>query len=130
LKLCLKPRLLSPHPHSNQQVAAVARGPLVYCVEDVDNPWEQDHFRTVLLNTATSLKDENREDIFEDEVITGVRAENAATFLLSTDYNPVTDGPQNRHILENRHETLRFIPYYARANRKGKGMMKVGLRMN
>jgi len=108
----------------------VARGPLVYCVEDVDNPWEQDHFRTVLLNTATSLKDETREDIFGDEVVTGVRAENAASFLLSIDYKPVTDGPQSRQILENKHETLRFIPYYARANRKGKGMMKVGLRMN
>jgi len=101
----------------------------VYCVEDVDNPWVTDHFRTVLLDTTTPLKDENRQDIFEDEVVTGVRAENGANFLFQADYNPITDGPQSRQTLMKRRETLRFIPYYARANRKGKGMMRVGLRI-
>lgn len=129
LKLFLQPRFTSPHPFTNQHVAAVARGPLIYCVEDVDNPWVDDHFKTVLLDTSVLLHDEVRDDIFEDESITGIRAENAASFLLSMEYNPVTDGPQNWKLQERRRETLRFIPYYARANRGGKGMMRVGLRI-
>jgi hypothetical protein len=28
-----------------QPVAYVTRGPIVYCVEDVDHPWEQQHFK-------------------------------------------------------------------------------------
>jgi hypothetical protein len=28
-----------------QPVAYVTRGPIVYCVEDVDNPWANDHFK-------------------------------------------------------------------------------------
>jgi DUF1680 family protein len=129
LKLFLEPRLTSPHPFTNQHVAAVVRGPLVYCVEDVDNPWVDDHFRTVLFDTSVPLDEEVRNDVFEDESIIGIRAENAATFLLSMEYNPVMDGPQNWKLQERRRETLRFVPYYARANRGGKGMMRVGLRI-
>ena len=44
----VEPRLISPHPFVGQ-IAAVARGPIVYCVEDVDNPWVDDHFKVYLL---------------------------------------------------------------------------------
>lgn len=38
-------RYLVPHPYTNQNTVALARGPIVYCVEDVDNPWVKDHFK-------------------------------------------------------------------------------------
>lgn len=131
LSLPLTPRLLSPHPLTNQHTTAVARGPIVYCVEDVDNPWiPDDHFRTVLFDASVPLMEEIRDDIFSDESIVGIKAENSAGLLASPgEYNPVADGPQNWNVLERRKETLRFIPYYARANRAGKGMMRVGLRI-
>lgn len=43
-------RCLVPHPHTNQNTVALARGPLVYCVEDVDNPWVSDHFKVTNFN--------------------------------------------------------------------------------
>ncbi|KAF2093592.1 DUF1680-domain-containing protein [Rhizodiscina lignyota] len=121
LRIPLKPRLLSPHLYTNQRIAAVARGPLVYCAEDVDNPWEADHFKSEL-----------RKDVVEGEEIVGIRAEGAAGFLKVPErYNPSSDGPTDSWSIDKtrRRETLRFVPYYARANREGKAMMRVGLRI-
>ena len=39
------PRLVYSHPKASPRVVSVARGPIVYCAEDVDNPWVQDHFK-------------------------------------------------------------------------------------
>lgn len=41
----LEPRLIASHPLTNEKTVSVARGPVVYCVEDVDNDWVQDHFK-------------------------------------------------------------------------------------
>ena len=41
----LAPRYIAPHPYTNQRTLTLARGPLVYCIEDIDNPWEDNHFR-------------------------------------------------------------------------------------
>lgn len=40
----MKSRILVSHPLTNQNTLTIARGPVVYCVEDFDNPWVQDHF--------------------------------------------------------------------------------------
>lgn len=45
LKIPIKHRLISPHPYANQDVVALARGPIVYCIEDIDNKWVKDHFK-------------------------------------------------------------------------------------
>lgn len=45
LNIPLKPRYITPHPYTNQNIIALARGPIVYCVEDYDNPWVNDHFK-------------------------------------------------------------------------------------
>jgi hypothetical protein len=39
------PRLIKPHPYTNQWVVSVARGPVIYSVEDVDHPWVKDYFK-------------------------------------------------------------------------------------
>lgn len=41
-------RVARPHPLTMQPVAYVTRGPIVYCVEDIDHPWEQNHFKVGL----------------------------------------------------------------------------------
>ncbi|KAJ5827742.1 Six-hairpin glycosidase [Penicillium robsamsonii] len=41
----MQPRVTKPHPLTMQPVAYVTRGPIVYCVEDADHPWEQNHFK-------------------------------------------------------------------------------------
>ena len=45
LTIPLKPRLIASHPLTNQSTIALARGPIIYCVEDVDNDWVMDHFK-------------------------------------------------------------------------------------
>jgi DUF1680 family protein len=41
----MQARIVRPHPLTMQRVAYVTRGPIVYCVEDIDHPWEGDHFK-------------------------------------------------------------------------------------
>ena len=45
LSIPLQPRWVAPHPFTGQDTIALARGPIIYCVEDYDNSWVQDHFR-------------------------------------------------------------------------------------
>lgn len=49
LTIALTPRLVRPHPFSNRDTLCVARGPIVYCVEDKDNTWVTDHFKVIQL---------------------------------------------------------------------------------
>lgn len=156
LNIPMTPRLVRPHPYTNQPVVAVARGPVVYCVEDVDNEWVDDHFKvfpplpplimsahqctlttaditqqSTIFDTSAKLTEETRTDVFEDdEELIGITAEKAAsTISNSGDADPVLGSSTTGEKGEKK--TLRFIPYYARANRadKSKGMMRVGLRV-
>jgi DUF1680 family protein len=52
LRIPFCPRLTSPHPNTKQDIAIVARGPLIYCLEDVDNPLVDDYFKAC--GTASS----------------------------------------------------------------------------
>lgn len=54
LSLPMIPRLMSPHPYTNQDVVAVRKGPLIYCIEDVDNPWVKDHFKVCIPRLAVT----------------------------------------------------------------------------
>lgn len=45
LSIPLKVRPISTRPQTNDPVCGLARGPIMYCVEDVDNPWVNDHFK-------------------------------------------------------------------------------------
>ncbi|KAI5298257.1 hypothetical protein KEM55_003615 [Ascosphaera atra] len=131
----IKPRLLRPHPYTNQPIVAVARGPIVYCVEDVDNTWVKDHFKSVVFDTTSPLLETVAEDLTYDvnnekktEPYIAIVAERAARFL---NIEGIHGYGQSASIaLEKDHrETLRFVPYFARANRGGRGMMRVGLRV-
>lgn len=41
----MQPQVVRPNPLTLQPVAYVRRGPIIYCVEDVDHPWEVNHFK-------------------------------------------------------------------------------------
>lgn len=132
LEIPMFPRLVAPHPYSNQPTVAVARGPLVYCAEDADNAWVDDHFKSVCFDASAKLEVYDRDDVLKHEKIAGIRAVNAVRFLEEEDFNPVV-GFQALSVkdalVEDKVESLELIPYYARANRGGRGMMRVGFRM-
>ena len=45
LKLPMQSRWVAPPLQTGQDIAALARGPVVYCVEDFDNDWAEGHFK-------------------------------------------------------------------------------------
>ena len=129
LNIPLKPRFVAPHPYTNQDVVALARGPLIYCVEDFDNPWVDDHFKSLLINPSGEIT----ENLISDAELGGscitLTAHNAAPFLT------IGDPPGRRIPVVKANvkekpgvERLHFIPYYLRDNRGGRGHMRVGIR--
>ncbi|KAH7360655.1 hypothetical protein BKA65DRAFT_493710 [Rhexocercosporidium sp. MPI-PUGE-AT-0058] len=129
LEIPLKPRFISPHPYTNQDIVALARGPLVYCVEDFDNAWVEDHFKSLVLDPA-SIVDEcqvSASEIGEPYVALTVQG---VPFFLDVGRRHAENGPfgsvayRQTEVIENLH----FIPYALRDNRGGKGHMRVGIR--
>lgn len=115
-----EPRFIAPHPYTNQRTLTLAKGPVVYCVEDVDNSWENNHFKDVVVDDKATITEEERtwkgskymalngcgwKRTFGDWAVDG-RA-------------PVEGKGQNCKMV--------FVPYYLRGNRGGKGHMRVGL---
>ncbi|KAL3419401.1 Non-reducing end beta-L-arabinofuranosidase [Phlyctema vagabunda] len=128
LSIPIKTRFVSPHPYTNQEVVAVARGPLIYCVEDVDNPWVEDHFKTLYFDSTSDITEDYITDSAAKDPYVAVTAHNAAYFLqvngAAQPGLPVSSTSKKRR---GDIEKLVFIPYSLRANRGGKGHMRVGL---
>ena len=112
------PRYLSPHPYTNQRTLTLARGPIVYCVEDVDNEWETNHFKDVVIKTDSPITEERRTDSQTRETYVALRSI-GWTRSLSTSGSHDDDASPPRDLV--------FIPYYYRSNRGGNGQMRVGL---
>lgn len=128
LDIPLKPRFVAPHPHTRQDIVALARGPVLYCVEDFDNPWVDDHFKSLVLDPAAAISEEKSTDIEIGQSYISLVAHNAASFLkVDTHIGPLMPVGQ---IVQNKPgvEMLRFTPYCLRDNRGGKGHMRVGIR--
>ncbi|KAJ4502054.1 hypothetical protein HRR83_000001 [Exophiala dermatitidis] len=172
LHIPIIPRLVSPHPYTNQDILVLARGPIVYCVEDVDNPWVRDHFKSVILDASCCSTMEERAisdpDTNDDYVALVVKNGAAAVFdpaAVKTsptvtvqeldrivygigdkgldgvngvdggrngeDHDGPRRGPQANGVAFSTVQLideLTFVPYYFRANRGGRGQMRVGLR--
>ncbi|KAJ8130593.1 hypothetical protein O1611_g3034 [Lasiodiplodia mahajangana] len=123
-----EPRYISPHPYTNQRTLTLARGPLIYCVEDVDNPWENDHFRNVGISFGSPVSEEEHVIDEMGERYVGLRAVGWVRKVdqwsqgeqgLEPGLSIAAEVPEAKE--------LSFIPYYLRANRGGKGHMRVGL---
>ncbi|EAW07939.1 glycoside hydrolase family 127 protein [Aspergillus clavatus NRRL 1] len=124
----MRPKVLRPNPLTMQPVAYVTRGPIVYCVEDVDNDWEDDHFKRTIFDQDAPLLEEVRST--PDQYV-AIIAQKGVREILDI-------SPWRRQIVAERGSAipitdelkdLCFIPYYLRANRGGKGQMRVGLRV-
>jgi uncharacterized protein len=120
LTLDMSPRFIDAHPRvrENQGCYALARGPIVYCLEGVDNA--QVSGVDVRLLASAGLRAE-----FESELLRGV------TVLRGRGLSPETDdlgslyeSAGQRPNPEERGVDLVAIPYYARANR-GRTWMRV-----
>lgn len=117
------PRYIAPHPYTAQHVLGIARGPIVYCMEDADNPWQQDHFRDVALKKSEPISETaksmaNGEGYIELRTKCWLTKED--TFAGAA--GPVFDATIDRKKLE---KDGVFIPYFLRANRGGNGQMRV-----
>lgn len=131
----LRPRLVAPHPRTSggpRPTLSLARGPLVYCVEDVDNPWEDNHFKDVVLLLSSPLLDEKAatpvrevERECEGERYVALQAQCRRTVVRDGDWHLA--GPSVPAEVDETPVELTFVPYYLRANRGGKGHMRVGL---
>lgn len=146
LSIPMPPRFLSPHPFTLQDTITLARGPLIYCLEDIDNPWATNHFKTLVFNPSRAILSEApRTDESTGETYVVVTASliemldgdvwtSRGSEFVTVEHERVKgSGPGVRveqiKVLEsNVGSELVFIPFYYRANRGGNGMMRTGLR--
>ncbi|KAF7544783.1 hypothetical protein G7Z17_g9679 [Cylindrodendrum hubeiense] len=115
-----EPRYLTPHRYTNQRTLTLARGPIVYCVEDVDNSGEKNHFKDTHLKADSHVSEHKCTDEQTGEEYVTLR---------SVGWNrPGTGGASSASgEVTGEERELNFIPYYFRANRGGEGHMRVGL---
>ena len=84
LTLPIRPRLITPHPYAtNANTITLANGPIVYCVEDVDNTWVTDHFKSVQLdpNCLRDIREEEVKDAKTGDVYTKLTVVKGARIL-------------------------------------------------
>ena len=122
----MKLRFVSPHPHTNQHVVALARGPLIYCLEDADNSWVDDHFKSLAFDPTATVTEDLKTESEIGEPYVALTAHDAGYFL---NLEPLP-GPHSSLDtgVEEAVKVLNFTPYCLRDNRGGKGHMRVGLR--
>jgi DUF1680 family protein len=129
LNIPLKPRFVAPHPYTNQDIVALARGPLIYCVEDFDNPWVEDHFKNLLLNPSGVITETAMSDPKLGESCVSLIAHDTTSFLAVENFHgPFVSIDDASESKKPKVEQLIFIPYAVRDNRGGKGHMRVGIR--
>lgn len=115
LQLPVEPRRVysDPRVRGNVGRVALARGPLVYCMENADNPGQ---LNDVFLPSGAALR-----AIAKPDLLGGITAIQAEARLRSADPAPAQlyrDSPPTQAA------TLTAIPYYAWANREA-GAMRV-----
>ncbi|QIW96336.1 hypothetical protein AMS68_001854 [Peltaster fructicola] len=131
LTLPLKPRWIAPNPACNRDIVTLARGPVIYCVEDVDNTWVEDHFKTTYVNPSASLLEQEVADKASGDIYTGISLQDGAHIAHArVPAGPFEEITQQDAALGKAKilPSLHFVPYYFRANRQGRGHMRVGLR--
>lgn len=118
LNFSLKPRKVYAHPKTGKDEVSIARGPLIYCLEDVDN--SAVNLDEVAL-VDTDLKEANSKSIAGlDGVVT-------ITAIAKQLENSRNTNLYNQHPWEfaDTKQEVTAIPYFLRANRGGEGAMRV-----
>ncbi|KAE8449386.1 hypothetical protein EG329_008287 [Mollisiaceae sp. DMI_Dod_QoI] len=125
------PRMLRQHRATNQNTLTIARGPLIYCAEDVDNPWVDDHFKSIAISSEAELQETVGHDeiLNEDYVkilVPGVKMGDEKLSSMNGSFPGFE--VENKRWMKKEDIEIVFIPYFYRANRGGKGHMRVGFR--
>lgn len=124
-----EPRYIEPHPYTNQVTVSLARGPIIYCIEDAQNSWETNHFKNVVLTPGDPVREEMKCDEPSGEkyvaLHTVVRRRSLGTWESKRPGGDPSSGSKQMNPEDPRDAI--FIPYYLRANSGGKGHMRVGL---
>jgi DUF1680 family protein len=123
LELPLRVRLLASHPKNvaNYGKVVIARGPLVYCLEEVDNPGI-DLFAVVLAGDDRWTPERRRDLLGDVVVLEGPASLRDDRQWDRTPYRELgTAAPPSLEPIR-----VRAIPYYAWANR-GRGSMVTAL---
>lgn len=109
---------------------AVARGPLIYCLEDFDNPWVEDHFKSLVLDPTCTITEKLVFDSsISEEPYVALSATNGASLIDTEDQSGPHIAPGAVPYRKDRRvDKLHFIPYCLRSNRGGKGHMRVAIR--
>ncbi|KAI9737325.1 MAG: hypothetical protein M1834_009478 [Cirrosporium novae-zelandiae] len=134
LSILMTPRFLTPHPYTNQNTVALARGPIIYCLEDVDNDWVDDDFKSLTLTpTKATITESLKSDPQTQETYVGLTVRNGISLLDGMGVGMGSDGggegkEMGKEKKKKVVEELRFVPYYYRANRGGRGVLRVGVR--
>ena len=122
LQLDMHPQLLEANAQigENNGRVAVQRGPLVYCMEEVDQPAGtklSDAALTSGQSSQAAFQSEYKSDLLDGVVVLhhdGVLHQNSNAEALYSRYEP--------HPQKTRQTSLTFIPYYAWANRQPSAM--------
>lgn len=121
--------MVHQHPATNQNTLTIARGPLIYCAEDVDNLWVDDHFKSVYISSTAVFEecighDELIKEDYIKIVVNGLRVRENGHVTGAFPGFEVGD----EEMLVKEEVKIVFIPYFYRGNRGGKGHMRVGLK--
>ncbi|RGP76922.1 hypothetical protein FLONG3_5005 [Fusarium longipes] len=119
------PRYIAPHPYTNQRTLTLARGPLVYCMEDIDNKWETNHFKDVGLTPSAGVEEEKK--TVGDEMYVALNTNCWRRSLKETEAGACPGLSVDAQEGTGVQMEANFVPYYLRANRGGDGHMRVGL---
>jgi DUF1680 family protein len=123
-----EPRYVSPHPYTNQRTLTLMRGPIVYCSEDVDNEWETNHFKDVAISSSSPVNEQRRVDERTGEEYIALDTTCWQRSVRDWNERPKADEPgfNTKEDKWDNERNLVLVPYYFRANRQGKGHMRVG----
>jgi len=123
------PRFVTPHPYTNQQTLTLARGPIIYCAEDTDNKWEANHFKDTAVSRDSRVAEESRVDETTGEEYVALKTTSWQRLPpdATSQGNGQDPGFEVKEEAYRDQRELILVPYYFRANRGGKGQMRVGL---
>ena len=92
--------------------------PIVYYLEDFDNPSESNHFKDVFIRTDSSVTEEKVDHEASGEEYVAMQAK-------GWKQSPSTLESPSPETAES--VNLFFVPYYFRANKGGNGQMRVSI---
>ncbi|KAL2862809.1 glycoside hydrolase family 127 protein [Aspergillus lucknowensis] len=115
LSFMVKARKIYPNPALEKDEVCIMRGPLVYCIEDVDNDVDIDHVGLL-------------DDVVSDGEPIDIAAVNGVIPIKATGRELVKGNNQlyaSNPWKYGEKKSLLYVPYFLRANRGGNGGMTV-----